>query len=461
MLSAEDTELLCRVGAGTPTGELMRQYWMPVAYPHEMPPDGQPMRVRVLGEDLLAWRSTDGMPSFIVDRCTHRGASLFFGRNEENGLRCSYHGWKFDSTGQCVDMPNEPEASNFKTKVKAHAYKGADFGGIVWAYMGPNQDNPPALPNFEWGSVPAGQLVHGHRLIYECNWMQALEGELDSTHVYFLHSRLDGQDSPKYGLYLEEKRAKFHLVDTDAGLTYGAERREGDNHIYWRTTHFLFPIYGMWPGASDDGTTPLSIYLPVDDYTTLHFGLVWHPTKHLSDDMYPEDQFSTEPGVLGPGIGPMLPHQSGSFFPNSWPVANRRNDFKMDLETKREKSSTGIPTVRLQDSAVIWSMGPILDRTLEHLGTADTTVIKVRRKIIAASKALAEHGVTPPGVKNPELYRVRSIATVLPKDQDWETTLADWHNCRTDKHPNPGFVSGRTILERGLSGSDLGRPRAG
>jgi phthalate 4,5-dioxygenase oxygenase subunit len=458
MLSSKDNDLLCKVGAGTPMGELMRRYWMPVLYGHELPPDGQPQRVRVLGEDLIAWRDSSGTPSFIEEHCPHRGVSLYFGRNEEGGLRCAYHGWKFDAGGRCVEMPNEPAESNFRGKVKATAYRGADFGGIVWAYMGPNQADPPDVPQFEWGAVPEEQLVHGHRLIYECNWMQALEGELDSTHVYFLHARLNRDDSPKYGLYLEERRAKFHVVNTDVGITYGAERREGNAHIYWRTTHFLFPIYGMWPGASDDGTTPLSIYLPVDDHTTLHFGLVWHPAKALLGERYPKDQFAEEPGAHGPGVGPMLPEQKGKFFANAWPVANPRNDFLMDVDVKKENSTTGIPTVRLQDSAVIWSMGSVMDRTKEHLGTADATVIKVRRSLLAAVTALRDHGTVPPGVERPELYRVRSCATVLPVGQDWESKLDDWHHCRTDEHPNPDFVARRAVLERPVGGSDLGRP---
>ena len=166
-------------------GELMRQYWMPVLYDWELEPDGQPLRVRVLGEDLTAWRDSRGMAGFVSENCPHRGASLFFGRNEENGLRCVYHGWKFDVGGRCVDTPNEPAESNFKDKVRAGAYAAAEFGGIVWVYMGPRQDDPPAVPQFEWGLVPADHRQHSHKLIYECNYMQALEGELDTTHVYF------------------------------------------------------------------------------------------------------------------------------------------------------------------------------------------------------------------------------------------------------------------------------------
>jgi phenylpropionate dioxygenase-like ring-hydroxylating dioxygenase large terminal subunit len=272
MLSAEDTELLCRVGPGTPMGELMRRYWMPVMYAWEMEPDGQPQRIRVLGEDLLAWRATDGTVAFTEPQCPHRGVGLYYGRNEQQGLRCSYHGWKFDVTGQCVDMPNEVAESNFKNKVKIKAYRGAEHGGMVWVYMGPDQDNPPGVPQFEWASIPENQRSHYRKIIYENNWMQGLEGEMDSTHVYFLHSRVRKEDSAKYGLFHPGLSARFHLREADYGLHYAAEREEPDTgNVYWRTTHFLFPIYGMFPGGPD--SVPLSVYVPIDDHHTLHIGI--------------------------------------------------------------------------------------------------------------------------------------------------------------------------------------------
>ena len=234
MLSKQDTETLTRVGKGTRMAELMRRYWMPVTYTWELEPDGQPKRVRVLGEDLLAWRASDGTPSFVEQQCPHRGASLYLGRNEEGGIRCAYHGWKFDVTGQCVEMPNEVAESNFKVKVRIKAYRGADYGGLTWVYMGPRQDDPPGIPEFEWGKLPASHVDHGHKLVYECNWMQALEGELDTTHVFFLHSRLKAEDSPRYGLYLDQRTARFNVVNTEIGLTYGAERADegGDGKSY-------------------------------------------------------------------------------------------------------------------------------------------------------------------------------------------------------------------------------------
>src|SRR4051794_33699126 len=182
MLSKEDNELLTRVGPGTPTGELLRRYWQPALLAAELPePDGAPLRVRLLGEDLVAFRDTSGQVGLLGAHCPHRGASLFFGRNEECGLRCVYHGWKFDVTGQCVDMPSEPPESNFKDKIHHIAYPCAERGGVIWAYLGPSSPVPP-LPALEWINLPPEQRFQAKRMQY-CNWVQALEGDIDQSHV--------------------------------------------------------------------------------------------------------------------------------------------------------------------------------------------------------------------------------------------------------------------------------------
>src|SRR5579872_3856385 len=183
MLSKEDNDILCRVGPGTPMGQLMRHYWVPGALASELPaPDSDPLRLRLLGENLIAFRDTNGRVGVVQNHCPHRGASLFFGRNEENGLRCVYHGWKFDVTGQCVDMPNEPAESNFKNKVKATAYPCRERGGIIWAYMGP-RSAPPELPDFEANTIEGCQVFAAMR---DSNWLQALEGDIDTCHTAIL-----------------------------------------------------------------------------------------------------------------------------------------------------------------------------------------------------------------------------------------------------------------------------------
>jgi phthalate 4,5-dioxygenase oxygenase subunit len=446
MLSAQDTELLCRVGAGTPMGELMRRYWLPAVYSWELEADGRPLRIRLLGEDLIAFRDSAGRPGVITENCPHRGASLYFGRNEEEGLRCVYHGWKFDTAGRCVDMPNEPAESNFKYKVRAHAYAAADWGTVVWVYMGDHQETPPGLPQWEWCLLPPEHVEHTHKVIYECNYAQALEGELDTTHVYFLHSRLDPNANPRYGLYAHDRSARLEILDTPYGVLYGARRAEPDGTFYWRTTQFLFPIYGMFPGGGDDGTVPLSIYVPIDDTHTLHWGLRWHPSQPLPGGHRPPDYAFNEAGELIGGAGPMKPEQKGRYFAHWWPQANPENDFMARWDVQKTKNFTGIPSVRLQDSAVIWSMGPIMQRVNEHLGTADATIIRVRRRLIRAAEELRDKGVTPPGVDQPELYRVRSCQAYLPAGVDWKAALADWHNARTPDHPTGSLSGGRARM---------------
>ena len=437
MLTTEEMDLLCRVGPGTPMGELMRRYWLPVNYEWEAEPDGQPLRVRVLGEDLLAWRDTNGVPAFTQDLCPHRGASFYFGRNEECGLRCTYHGWKFDVDGNCTDMPNEPATSNFKNKLKITSYKGADFGGITWVYMGPDQDNVPGLPQFEWGLVPEEQRRHRWKFIYQCNWLQGLEGELDSTHLFFAHSRLNAEDSPRLGVYHPEHSAQFSVRKTDYGLVYGAQRPEADGSAYWRTSHFLFPIYGMFPAT--EMAVPLSIYLPIDDETTVHFGLQWHPSRALEGSRWPTQDTPEEGGFLMDGVGRLKPEQKGKFFANWWSELCPENDFLMNVEDKKYRNYTGIPSVRQQDAAQEWSMGPIMDRTKEHLGTADAAIIRARRMMIAAARALAEDGTLPPGSENPELYTVRSCSTKLRPDADWLESLSDWFYAKTFEYPDHGY----------------------
>src|SRR5579859_5584040 len=194
MLKREENELITRTGPGTPMGNTIRRYWMPALLASELPhPDSDPVRLRLLGEDLIAFRDTDGKVGLIQNNCPHRGASLFFGRNEEAGLRCVYHGWKFDVTGACVDMPNEPAESDFKQKVRATAYPCVERNGIVWTYMGSRQMAPP-LPELGWALVPA-EARQSLRYARACNWLQALEGDIDSSHVNYLHRTFSQQDN--------------------------------------------------------------------------------------------------------------------------------------------------------------------------------------------------------------------------------------------------------------------------
>src|SRR5688572_9854863 len=220
MLSAAENELMCRVGPGTVMGDLIREYWIRALAPDDMPaPDGPPLRIRLLGENLIAFRTTSGKFGLIQNACPHRGASLFFGRNEEEGLRCVYHGWKFDVAGACVDMPSEPAESNFKSKVHARAYPCVERNGIVWTYMG-SRPTPPPLPDIEPNLLPAGEVVI-QKALRDCNWFQGLEGDIDTSHLGFLHLgavKLDDMKPGTFDYYLIKDRApKFEVVDTEFG----------------------------------------------------------------------------------------------------------------------------------------------------------------------------------------------------------------------------------------------------
>src|ERR671930_96566 len=245
MLSNAENEILTRVGPGTPMGNFLREYWLPAM-------NCPPVRIRLLCENLIAFRATSGKVGVVQNACPHRGASLFFGRNEEEGLRCVYHGWKFDVTGQCTDMPNEPPESNFKDKIRHTAYPTRELNGILWAYMGPRHE-PPPLPELEWTLVPESHRVL-RPFVRECNWMQALEGDIDSAHSSFLHSVLNPDliGDQGTGLKHTDRAPRFCLMDTDYGVKIGVERTADAGHSYWRITQFLMPIFTMFPPTGED-----------------------------------------------------------------------------------------------------------------------------------------------------------------------------------------------------------------
>ena len=435
MLSQADNELLTRVGPGTPMGNLLRQYWQPVLYSEELEPDGNPERVRLLGEDLIAFRDTDGRPGLLGNHCPHRGASLFFARNEQCGLRCVYHGWKFDVTGQCVDMPNEPPESNFKDKIKHVAYPCREQGGVIWTYLGPRAE-PPPLPELEWAVLPERHRRHAWRAIRECNWVQAMEGDIDTSHAFILHGSLtpaaDGESSR--GFFHRDKAPRLFILDTDVGVMYGSRRDEGPDSYYWRSSQFLIPNLTMFP-ADRDNVVPGHVWVPMDDEHSLIWCFAWHPTRELTDserDGYSSSGAVSE--VWKPNAGPdeMLPPQAGRPYPRSWAAANPRNDYRVDREQQRASSFTGIATIPLQDDAMITGMGAIANRAIEHLGTADAMIIRVRRFLLAAARALRDHGTVPPGVDNPAGYRKRSAQIILPRDVAWNEALLGWHEARRD-----------------------------
>jgi phenylpropionate dioxygenase-like ring-hydroxylating dioxygenase large terminal subunit len=401
-------------------GDLMRRYWVPALLSSELAsPDCDPVRVMLLGEKLIAFRDSHGQVGLVANHCPHRGASLFFGRNEEAGLRCVYHGWKFDAHGTCVDMPNEPAESDFRTKVKAVAYACTERGGIVWAYMGPRAD-PPPLPDLEPNMLPDAAL-HVGAIQRECNWLQALEGDIDTSHLGFLHLGARDAESMQPGTFnyytVKDRSPRYAVVDTDAGAMYGAYRPATADVNYWRIAQFLFPFYALIPSGVLGLSRLVRAWVPMDDNHTMFFVM-------------------GVAGSVGAGVDlhEVMPNTSDWYGRFLLPQ-NAGNDYQIDRQKQRSMQSyTGLSSIHLEDLAITESMGALLDRSAEHLGTSDVMVIRVRRRLMAAARALREHSEVPPGSENPAVYRTRSGSVFLPKDVDWIAATEDLRAAFVD-HP--------------------------
>jgi phthalate 4,5-dioxygenase oxygenase subunit len=415
MLRTDVNELLTQTGPGTRMGNLFRRYWMPAVLAEELPEnDCAPVRVKILSERLLAFRDSDGRYGLVDEFCAHRGVSLWFGRNEESGLRCAYHGWKYDVTGQCVEVPSEPETSNFCANVKLRSYPLVKVGDILWTFMGDPADQPP-LPEFEFVQVPVEQTYTSKRW-QECNWLQALEGGIDSSHVTFLHSGQLNSDPLFKGSKGNEYnkgdlKPFFEVADTAGGLLIAARRNAEEDQYYWRVTPWVMPSLTMVPPRGDHPVHG-HIWVPIDDENCWVYTFDYHPVRPLSED---------ELSHMKAGYGVHSENIPGTYRP----TANKDNDYLMDREAQRRgEQFSGVKGIAIQDSSLQESMGPVVDRTKERLVATDTGIIKARQKLRKAALALAEQGVTPPGV-DPEHHRVRSASIVLPREQPFQEGVAD------------------------------------
>jgi nitrite reductase/ring-hydroxylating ferredoxin subunit len=420
LLSEQDNETLCRVGPGTLMGNLLRRYWMPALVSNELPsPDCPPIRVRLLGEDLIAFRDTNGDVGLFANACPHRGASMFFGRNEEAGLRCVYHGWKFDTEGTCVDMPSEPAESNFKSKVRIRAYPTHEAGGIVWCYMGPKESMTP-YRDFIGENLGTDQW-RSFKSISDCNWVQGLEGNLDTAHISFLHRNLadfklmpDESDAPGYPsddtttvIRGQDKAPAIEILDTWYGFRYAGLRRTPAGYTHARVTDFIMPFMCYIATVPVGGDNCLMM-VPIDD------------------DHFWRWSFATKKAVLVPGREVLASSAMGAGGARSTavatetrPRASRDNDYYIDRDVQREVSYTGIRGIAQQDMAVTESMGAIYDRSHEHLGTTDAAVIRMRRMLIKAARDL-DKGIEPPALDASMPFAdIRSAEKVLTPGEDW------------------------------------------
>jgi phthalate 4,5-dioxygenase oxygenase subunit len=415
VLKPEINELLTRTGPGTAMGELFRQYWVPAMLAEELPEPGcPPVRVKLLSERMIAFRDSAGRYGLIDEFCAHRGASLWFGNNEEGGLRCAYHGWKYDVNGQCLQVPSEPDNSTFCAKVRLTSYPLVKVGDILWTHMG-DQANRPGLPEFEFSSVPPEQTFTSKRW-QESNWLQALEGGIDSSHVSWLHSDglkndplFKGSKGNEYNL--NDMRPFFEVVDSDGGLFVGVRRNAEEGHYYWRITPWVMPAFTMVPPRGDHPVHG-HFWVPIDDENCWVFTFDYLPVRALTED---------ERAAMKAGHGVHNEYVPGTFRP----LQNKDNDYMMDRAAqKRGETFSGVRGIAMQDASLQESMGPIVDRSKERLVSADSGIIKARRKLLKAALALRDEGVTPPGVDVTH-HRVRSAAVVLPKDASFLEACKD------------------------------------
>ncbi len=423
MSTQSENDTLTQVGPGTPMGELMRQYWVPAAMSSELKADGDPMRLMLLGEKLVAFRDSEGRIGIFDHRCPHRRASLFFGRNEQGGIRCVYHGWKFDITGKCLETLNVPDPA-FRDRVHAKAYRVAERNGLIYAFMGDAKVLPP-LPEVD-PALAAADDVDIQFEFRECNWLQAVEGELDTSHVGIMHfgavSTADFSGDRHQQHLVANRAPEYQIEETEYGYIYGAHRPADDGQLYWRIGQFLMPFWTMPPINHLSTNVLTRVYVPVDDHHTMVVAIV-------KKGAYPPARLKLNESIVGAS-------QNYPYLPNStdwlgrWRLRlSQRNDYEIDREVQRTQSFTGIEGVQMQDQAIQEGMGPIADRPGEQLAPSDIMIVRVRRLLMRAALDFKESGKLPATTTRPDLYRqTRGGFFLAPRERNWREAYAETVN---------------------------------
>jgi phthalate 4,5-dioxygenase oxygenase subunit len=418
MLTREDYDLLARVEGGAPMGQIMRRHWLPACMSEEVADrDGAPVRTRLLGEDLVVFRDSSGRLGVLGDHCRHRGASLAFGRNEDCGLRCLYHGWKFDVDGNVLEMPSEPDAERIKRTVKQKSYPVREGGGFVWTWMG-SQDQMRDFEAPAWAPSPATKIsiVKMHTA---CNWAQVLEGSIDSAHSSSLHStdmpaaEVDGAKATEtnWPRPSTDKAPRLQVQQTDYGFQYAAIRKpilNPDTHEYVRTTLFVAPFTVLIP--PNDQYNLAQMLVPIDDHNCMFYWVAWHETKGISQDAW-RKFCAAEVGV--------------DIDRDYRKIRNLDNHFLQDRRAMREGNFTGIKGIPAQDMAMWESMGPITDRTQDYLGSSDLAVFQFRRQMIAAAKEMQTGGPAIGTASTTPQVKLASFQGIVPKGANWRTLGMD------------------------------------
>tara|TARA_R110002072_G_scaffold95470_1_gene210467 strand:+ start:259 stop:1563 length:1305 start_codon:yes stop_codon:yes gene_type:complete len=415
MLTPEENDLLCRVEGNAPMGQLMRRHWIPALMSEELVTDGKPVRVKLLGEELVAFRNSEGKVGLLDEFCPHRGPSLAYGRNEQCGLRCLYHGWKFDIEGNVVEMPSEPVGTPMKEKTKIKSYPTAEVGGFVWAYMGPAAEKPAfQRPPF---SPDESTQVSITKVKVPCNWAQVQEGQIDSAHSSSLHSsdmvpaRVEsaGATSTNWTRPSTDKAPRMISQVTPYGFRYVALRRPIKNaqtHDYARITVYVAPFISLIPPNSSYNVA--SVVVPADDTSTWFYFISWGGTDTVGTDEWRAFNHL----VKGVDIDEHY---------NSRRTMD--NDFGQDRDAMASGNFTGIKGIPNQDIAMWVSMGKIADRRRDTLGASDIAVVEFRRLMVEAVKQFRDGAAAAIGTAEPRVPQIEiaSYQGIVSKGTDWLT----------------------------------------
>lgn len=420
MLTQEENEILTRVGPGTEMGKLMRAHWTPVCLSEEIAePDGTPLLVEALGERFVAFRDSEGQLGLLDELCPHRKASLVLGRNEECGLRCLYHGWKFDVTGKVIAMSSEPDGSPLKDKVRARSYPTEEWGGFVWAWLGDAEDMPPFQhPSF---APRADQQTSILKIRIPANWAQITEGQIDSAHSSSLHSsdmvpaRVEGAAADDKSWYRPstDKSPRMQTQTTNYGFHYAAIRRPIKNartHDYIRVTEFVAPYQSLIPpNASYNVAT---VIVPIDDDSSMFHFIAWGDPATTPDT---ESWRAFAHAVPGEDLDPQTWETYGTM----------DNRFRQSRERMKEGNFTGIQGIPNQDIAMWVSMGARVDRSKDVLGASDLAIVEFRRLMVDAAVLAAQGnqiiGTAPDIVQT----QIASFEGVVSKELDWRDLARD------------------------------------
>jgi len=409
MLSQEENALVTQTGPGTPGGDLFRRYWQPLALAEELPRGGAPLPVRLLGEELVLFRDEQGLPGLLGLHCAHRGADLSYGRLEDGGLRCLYHGWLYDGAGRCLEQPGEPAGSTFKDRVRQPAYPCQEAGGLIFAYLGPGE--PPLLPLYECLRVP-DEHRWAHKIRHDCNYLQGHEGNVDPQHLSFLHHQfqydeekarlptVSGTTTTSYALFSADVAPTIDFEETDFGLRMYSVRRTGPQSLYVRISNALIPNVGAFPAAltEGDGYT-VHWHVPIDDAHHWKYILLFRRSRPLEKEAAAR-------------------HYAADTTADYGKVRHLGNRYLQDREEMRTRSFTGMgPCFPTHDAWATESQGPIQDRTREHLGTTDRALIIARRLLLQAIRDVQE-GRDP---RTQQLDDLVVRAESVPSGTDWKT----------------------------------------